>query len=184
MSRTHWIIVGVMAAGLVGCVFLGWRYLIQPQQAAYEAKVAEKADAEAKLKEAKERAAQFEKFQAEAENVRRDLEFYTRRLDEPLNREQLQATLDSMVNTFNLRNTTTDFETKPKGSGESTLVKLTFQGDLDHVGRLMDACVGQQHIFLFGDMDLRSQVDSSNDYRNSLAAEVNLEVLAGSPGGK
>jgi hypothetical protein len=186
MRRLHWIVVGALGAGLGAILFLGWRFAIHPLDAAYAAKVDEKAQLEAKLSDAKQRAAQFEKFQAEAENVRRDLEFYSRRLDEPLDREQLYGTLMSILGGLSLRVSKAEVETKqdPKSKGEVHSVNLEFSADLDRLGKLLDACVQQQHIFMPNSIELTRYEDPEGEYRDTMKVKLLMDVYSGARGGK
>ena len=186
MNRMHWILVGALGAGMAAMVVLGWRFAIHPMDEAYDAKVAEKATLDSKLSEDKERAAQFEKFQAEAENVRRDLEFYSRRLDEPLDREQLYGTLQSLAGGLSLRVTKFEVESKanPKGGGELQSINLEFEGDLERLGRLLDACVSQQHIFLPNSVELTRLDDPDGQFRNTVKVKLMMDVLSGARGAK
>ena len=179
MNRMHWIAVGALGAGLVALLVLGWRFAIHPLDLAYAAKLDEKTQLEAKLADAKQRAAQFEKFQAEAENVRRDLEFYSRRLDEPLDAVELYGTLQALVDARSLRVSNLDVTTKADKVGERHSVELDFSADLERLGRFLDDCVGQQHIFLPNSVDITRFEDPGGMFRDTIQVKLMMDVLSG-----
>jgi Tfp pilus assembly protein PilO len=185
MSRLHWVVVGALGAGLVALFVLGWRFAIHPLEMDREAKIAEKGNLEAKLKEAKDRAAQYEKFQAEAENVRRDLEFYSRRLDEPMDREQVYGTLESLIGSQSIRLTKGEVETKvnPKG-GELHSVTLEMDCDLERLGRMLNDCVSQQHLFVINTLEMTRFDDLAQDYRDTIKVKLAMDVISGARGPK
>jgi len=179
MNRMHWAVVGGTALGLVAGLFMGWRFLIKPLEVKRQEKLADKAQLEDKLKETKQRAAQYEKFQAEAENVRRDLEFYSRRLDDPLSKEQLYAEVASLVKSLNLKNPGYGIEDKPDPKMAKQEVTLTYSGDLDQTGQLLNACVSQPNIVMPLSLELVRNEDANGIFRESLGAKFVFAVLSG-----
>jgi hypothetical protein len=187
MNRLHWIVVGALGLGLGALLFTGWRFAIHPMDEAYAAKVDEKAQLESKLSDAKLRAAQYEKFQAEAENVRRDLEFYSRRLDEPLDTEELYGTLMAIMDSLQMRRTQgAEIETKvdAKTGHEVHTVTMEFYSDLDRLGRLLNNCITQQHIFLPSTLELTRYEDPDGQFRDTIKVKLVMDVLSGARGGK
>lgn len=189
MNRMHWIAVGGLIGGLVLIAFGGWQFLLRPLGAAYESKVAEKIAAEEKLKETKSRAAQFEKFQAEAENVRRDLEFYNRRLAAQMPATELYAMVDELGHSLNLKDYT--YEVKPrekaKNAGadmDETGLKLRFKADLEQTGRLLNACLAQTRILVPDAIVLDRQNDPNGRFDDTLSAIFDLRVFTSSQAAK
>jgi Tfp pilus assembly protein PilO len=189
MNRMHWIAVGGLIGGLVLLGFGGWQFLLRPLGAAYEAKVAEKAVAEEKLKDTKSKAAQFERFQAEAENVRRDLDFYSRRLDSQLSSAELYTLVDSLGHSLNLENWSYEFKIRDKAKGagadlDETYVKVKFKADLDQTGRLLNACLNQARIVVPDFMVLERTDDPSGTYHETLNGTIEMRVFTSTSGAK
>jgi hypothetical protein len=184
----HWIAVGSLAAGLILVVVLGWQFMVKPLGADYDAKVAQKADLESQLATTKQRAAQFEKFKAQAENVRRDLDFYSRRLDPDLPTDELYTMVDGLGHSLNFNNWS--FETKkrektklPGVSLDEVEVKARFSSDFESVGKLLNLCVGQVRLLVPDSLTLTRVDDPSGVYRETLKAEVVVKVLVSPEGG-
>jgi Tfp pilus assembly protein PilO len=184
MNRMHWAVIGGLAAGLVAVLFLGWHFKIQQLERDRDAALATKAALEDKLQETKQRAAQFEKFQAEAENVRRDLEFFSRRLDDPLDKEQLYAEIGGLVQTLNLKQVVLAVADKSDTTKSKQEVTLNYFGDLDRTGQLLNDCVSQANIVLPVSIELTRQDDSTGAYRESMAVKFVFDVLSGLKGAK
>jgi hypothetical protein len=184
----HWIAVGSLAAGLILVLVLGWQFMIKPLGAEYEAKVAAKADLEAQLATTKQRAAQFEKFKAQAENVRRDLDFYSRRLDQDLPTDELYTMVDGLGHSLNFNNWS--FETKkrdktrlPGVSLDEVEVTARFNSDFEGVGKLLNLCVGQVRLLIPDSLTLTKFEDPRGVFRETLKAEVVIKVLVSPAGG-
>jgi Tfp pilus assembly protein PilO len=184
MNRMHWAVVGGLAAGLVALLFLGWHFKIQDLARQTDDKLAEKQALEDKLQETKQRAAQFEKFQAEAENVRRDLEFYSRRLDDPLEKEQLYAEVLGIVQSLNLKAVTIVVDEKTDAKMAKNEVTLTYNADLDRSGQLLNECVSQPNIVLPVSLELTRLEDANGYYRETLTGKLVFDVLSGLQGAK
>lgn len=189
MNRTHWITVGGLVAGLGLLLGLGWQFALRPQKLAYEQALKEKADLEAKLKEARARAAQFEKFKSEAENVRRDLDFYLRRLDPNLPQSELYSLLDGIGHSFNFP----DWNFSTAERVKSTTAKLDldqvevvakFTSDYETLGQFINLCISQVRLLVPEGLLLTRQVDSEGLYKKTLDAQVTLRVFVSSPKGK
>jgi Tfp pilus assembly protein PilO len=184
MNKMHWAVVGGLAAGFVVFVFLGWHFKIQVLEQQRDDKLAEKQALEQKLEETKERAAQFEKFQAEAENVRRDLEFYSRRLDDPLDKEQLYAEVGGLIQSLNLRTAVDTIEDKSDATKSKQEVTLSYNADLDKTGQLLNACVSQPNIVLPVSLELIRLDDPNGVYRETVGVKFVFDVLSGLKGAK
>lgn len=189
MNRMHWIAVGGLIVGLVLLGFAGWQFLLHPLDIAYEAKLAEKTTAEEKLKETKSRAAQFERFQAEAENVRRDLEFYTRRLDPQFPASELYSLVGSLGNSLNLSDWS--YEVKPRDKSKTggsdldeVFVRMKFKADLEQTGRLLNACLGQSRIVVPDTLVLLRVDDPNGFYRETVDAVLEMRVFISSMSAK
>jgi Tfp pilus assembly protein PilO len=181
MNRLHWIAVGGLALGLGLVGFAGWRFLLTPLAAERAAKLAEKEAAVAKLQEAKRRANQFEKFKAEAENVRRDLDYYTRRLDPSLPVTEVFNQLEELGNSFNFLEWSFDVKarakTKTKGLDlDDVLVKASFKADYDRLGQFLNAAANRRRLFVAEAINIQRLIDADGVYRNTLKADLDLRV--------
>jgi len=182
VNRMHWIAVGGLVGGLVLVLGLGWQFLVRPLSAEYDAKVAQKADLESQLATTKQRAAQFEKFKAEAENVRRDLDFYSRRLDPDLPAAELYTLVDGLGHALNF--STWSFEPQPRGKTklpglnlDEVEVKAKFTTDFERLGKLFNLCVSQVRLIVPNTFILKRAVDSNGAYHDTLTAELVFKVL-------
>jgi Tfp pilus assembly protein PilO len=184
MNRMHWAVVGGLAAGLVAVLFAVWHFNIQDLERQRDEKLTEKQALEDKLQETKQRAAQYEKFQAEAENVRRDLEFYSRRLDDPLDKEQLYAEVTGIIQSLNLMTATFVVEEKTDPKMVKNEVTLNYNGDLDQTGQLLNKCVSQSNIVMPVSLELTRVDDVTGYYRESLVAKYIFDVLSGQKAAK
>jgi Tfp pilus assembly protein PilO len=189
MNRMHWIAVGALIGGLGLIGFAGWQFLLRPLGAAYDAKVAEKATAEEKLKDTKSKAAQYERFQAEAENVRRDLDFYNRRLDAQMPLAELYSLIETLINSLNLKEASAEFKLRGKAIGagadlDETGIKIKFKADLEQTGAFLNACLSQSRIIVPDFMVLERLDDPAGAYHETLSAVVDLRVFTSTTGAK
>src|SRR5687768_11928155 len=92
------VVIGVFAAAFLALGWLGWAFMVQPVRRSIDEKRAELEGAQAKLKDAQAKAAQHDKFQALAENIKRDLNFVTRRVDPIMPASELYRTLSMLGN--------------------------------------------------------------------------------------
>lgn len=182
MTRMHWIAVGGLAGGLVLLLVLGWQFLLKPLGVDYDAKVAQRVQLEEQLKTTKQRAMQFEKFKAQAENVRRDLDFYTRRLDSDLPASELYTLVDGMGHSLGLSewafSTKDRIKTKTAGLNlDEVEVTAKFNSDFDHLGRFINACVSQTRMLVPEGLKLLRKTDTNGVYADTLSAEVTFKVF-------
>jgi Tfp pilus assembly protein PilO len=182
VNKMHWIAVGGLAGGLILVLVLGWQFLLKPLGLAYEAKAAEKEALEEQLATTKQRAAQFEKFKAQAENVRRDLDFYSRRLDPDLSASELYTLVDGLGHSFNFTNWSFEASKRAKSkmpgvSLDEVEVKARFLTDFEHLGKLLNLCVSQVRIFVPDSFTLTRNNDPSGVFRDTLQAELTLKLL-------
>lgn len=182
MSRMHWIAVGGLAGGLVLILGLGWQFLLRPLGAAYEAKVAEHAALEKQLEHTKKQAAQFEKFKAQAENVRRDLDFYSRRLDPDMPATELYSLVDGLGNSFNFANWS--FEAKPREKTKVTGLNLDevevtarFEGDFERLGRFLNLSVSQVRLLVPDTFRLTRITDAAGLYAQTVMVELVIKIF-------
>jgi Tfp pilus assembly protein PilO len=178
----HWIAVGGLAGGLVLIIGLGWQFLLRPLGAAYEAKLAEHATLEKQLEHTKKQAAQFEKFKAQAENVRRDLDFYSRRLDPDLPAAELYSLIDGLGNSFNFGSWT--FEAKPREKTklaglnlDEVEVTTRFEADFERLGRFLNLSVSQVRLLVPETMRLVRITDAAGLYAQTVTVELVTKVL-------
>ncbi len=191
MNRLHWITVGGLGLGLVLLLAGSYRLLIHPLAAAYDDKVAEKKAAEDKLADTQLKAAQLEKFRAEAENVRRDLDFYSRRLDDPLNYFQTDTLVRSLADEYNLAGWSEVIESvgstthNMADSAAGYKVTVKYKADLDHTGRFLNSCVQQARIIVPKTLSLkRLSDDQDGAYHNTVDVTLVPEIKNGAGGKK
>jgi Tfp pilus assembly protein PilO len=178
----HWIAVGGLAGGLVLVLVLGWQFLLRPLGAEFDAKMAQKSDLESQLETTKQRAAQFEKFKAEAENVRRDLDFFSRRLDPDLPAAELYTLVDGLGHALNF--STWTFEAKPRTRTklpgltlDEVEVKATFNTDFERLGKILNLGVSQVRLIVPDSFILTGLNDKDTSYRETMNAILVLKVL-------
>jgi Tfp pilus assembly protein PilO len=185
VNRVHWIVVGGMAAGLAGLVFAGWQFFVHPLSAEYTDAVAKKEDLEQQLQTAKETAAQFDKFKAQAENMRRDLEFYSSRTDDLLNRNEVYQLVYGVGNALNLRDWTVDVKEPVAAPGSSggdmsvCKVEVRFKADYEHLGRLLNGCLGQKRLIVPDTVTIRNLDDPTGVFTDTVDVVLDLSVYGG-----
>jgi Tfp pilus assembly protein PilO len=184
----HWIAVGGLVGGLVLILVLGWQFLLRPLGTEYDAKLAQKTDLEGQLATTKQRAAQFEKFKAEAENVRRDLDFFSRRLDPDLPAAELYTLVDGLGHALNF--SLWKFEAKPRARTklpgltlDEVEVKASFNSDFERLGKILNLGVNQVRLIVPDSFVLTSLNDKDATYRETFSADLFLKVLVSPPEG-
>jgi hypothetical protein len=178
MNRTYWIVIGGLIAGLGIAAFGGWRLLVYPQTVDYAAAVAQKADLDQQLQTARDTAAQFPKFKAQAEALSRNLEFYNSRTNVPLNDVTATQMLTDLGNQMGLSKLTVSIQ-KSTPSAPGTLgmydMSLTFLSDYEQLGKFMNACVRQRALMIPNTCAMDALDDPNGMFGNTLS--VNLIVL-------
>lgn len=178
MSRNYWIVIGGLIAGLAVAAFGGWRLLVYPQTVDYAAAVAQKADLDQQLQTARDTAAQFPKFKAQAEALSRNLEFYNSRTNVPLNDVTATQMLTDLGNRAGLGKLTVSIKSST-ASVPGTLgmydMNMTFVSDFDQLGKFMNACVRQRAIMIPNSLEMDALDDPFGMYGNTLS--VDLVVL-------
>jgi hypothetical protein len=187
VNRTHWIVVGGLAAGLAVATFLGWRLVVNPLAAEYADELVVQQDLQKKLQVARDTAAQFDKFKAQAENVRRDLDFYSSRVDEPMGAVEAAQLMDSLGNAENLKDWIADV--KPAGAPGvgaigSVSVELKFKSDFDHLGRFLNGCLTQKRLLVPESMVLKRLEDPSGIFSDTVDVDLFVTVYGGKQKGK
>jgi Tfp pilus assembly protein PilO len=188
VSRKHWITVGGLAAGLVLLTFLGWRFFVRPLADDVAAAVDQKQALTKQLQTARDTAAQFAKFKAQASAMDRELDFYESRMDGDLDTASVLGLMDDLGRPLDLQewNVTAKQQSAPgRGSRASALgsyeVTVSFQSDFESVGRFLNACVGQRRIIVPEGISLRSYTDPNGLYDDTLSATITLAVYGGKP---
>ncbi len=182
MKRLHWIVVGGMAAGLLLLLGLGWHFVLRPIGAEHAAKLVELADLQSQLETTKKRAAQFEKFKAEAENVRRDLDFYIRRLDPDLSSAELYTLVNGIGNSFNLKGWSFSSQprAKTKTSGlnlDEVEVRAKFESDFERLGLLLNLMVSQVRPLVPETLLVNRVPDSAGLFLDTLNVDLVFKVF-------
>jgi len=186
MNRTHWIIVGALAGGVVAMLGAGWQFLVHPISADIAAQVSAKADIEAKLQTARDTAAQFDKFRAQAENMRRDLDFYSSRMDANLTTIEVGQMLDTIAHELDLKDWTADVK-PPSSAGANGVeigackVEVRFKSDYEHIGRFLNGCLDQVRLVVPDNVSLH---DAAGVYFDTVDVDLNLTVWGGKGKGK
>lgn len=182
MNRLHWIAVGGLVGGLLLVLGLGWQFLLRPLGAEHAAKVAEHEQLVKQLAHTKAQAAQFEKFKAQAENVRRDLDFYSRRLDPDLPASELYTLVDGLGHSLNLGTWTFEAKVRAKTKVPSlTLdeveVRAKFTADFDRLGQLVNSMVSQTRLLVPESFTLTRYADASGSFTDTLNADLIFKVF-------
>ncbi len=112
MKRQHYIVVGAFAVGFCLMVWLGWFFVASPLNIQIDEKVTLREEKKVKLATTLTKATQYDKFQAQAENFKRDLQFINRRLDPQFSYNEMTRIFSSLANTGGLSNFS--FEFKPR----------------------------------------------------------------------
>lgn len=147
MNRKHMIVLGsfVIAFGVVS--FMGWKLLIQPVDKKIKAKRAEVDEVDKKLKDAKSKAAQYDKFKAQAENIRRDLTLISQRLDSDFSLREVNRMASRFYAGSNLKveSVLLGKREKSKEPGfanlDNALFVITFKGGFHEIGEYFNAAV-------------------------------------------
>jgi hypothetical protein len=178
VSRNYWIVIGGLIAGLGVAAFGGWRLMVYPQTVDYAAAVAQKADLDQQLQTARDTAAQFPKFKAQAEALSRNLEFYNSRTNVPLNDVTATQMLTDLGNQMGLSKLVVSIiKSTPSAPGTLGMydMNMTFYSDYEQLGKFMNACVKQRAIMVPNGVLMDAQDDPSGLYGNTL--NVALVVL-------
>jgi Tfp pilus assembly protein PilO len=153
MNRRHLIIIGVFAGAFLALGYLGWALLIKPVDAKIVAKAAERDAAQQQLTDAKSQAAQYDKFRAQAENVRRDLGLISQRLDADLSQREESRIIDRIMTGAGTRawKITTMVDRAPsKIPGFTTLdqipITYEFDGGYHELGEIFNRIVSNARI--------------------------------------
>jgi Tfp pilus assembly protein PilO len=181
LKREHLALLGCLVAlGVVG--YLSWAFLLNPLKARVTSARSNLAVERAKLEDAKAKAAQYEKFQAEAENVRRGLQFLNSRLDASLTYEEEMELFDGLSKGRGLRNYTVKLG-KPAASKEGTglsevPVTVKFDGSYHDLGEFLNQALSQRRLLVPQNFHLVSK--DATGRTPSLTSSIDLVVLLAS----
>ncbi|HTB21673.1 MAG TPA: type 4a pilus biogenesis protein PilO [bacterium] len=180
MNQKYWIVIGGLALGLALLTFAGWRFLVHPLSADYAAAVAQKAVIDAQLQTARDTAAQFSKFRAQEEDMRRDLEFYSSRTDGRLNAVEVSQMLTTLGKGLGLGNWLITVAKQPSigGIGQYA-VQLSFKSDFERLGGFLNACVSQRRIIVPTGITINSVDDPNGVYNDTMTVSLNMTVYGG-----
>jgi Tfp pilus assembly protein PilO len=177
------MVVGGLVAGLALVLFAGWRFLVYPQSVDYAAAVAQKQALAQQLQTARDTAAQFQKFKAQAEVMRRNLEFYNSRTDRPLNDVMVMQMFSDLGNQLGLGGWSVSVKDMPASTVAPGIavysVETKFNSDFDHLGRFMNACVDQRTIVVPSSVILKSVDDPIGLYNDTMTVDLTLLVYGG-----
>lgn len=182
MNKKQGIVIGVFAATFVALSYLGWAFLAQPVAREIEAKQAELTAAQAKLAEAQSKAAQHDKFQALAENIKRDLSLVTQRVDPRLSNTDLYKMVSSLGNRLGLPDYSYEdkFRKPTKEAGlagmDEILVSLKFKCDYHHVGALVNAALSQERMVVPDKINLKGNILQSKG-KPTVEGEMDLRIF-------
>jgi Tfp pilus assembly protein PilO len=154
VNRKHMIVVGSFAAAFAAVAYLGWALLIQPVNKKIAAKLAEKDDVSKKLETAKRQAAQYDKFRAQAENIRRDLNLISRRLDADLSMREMNRLNSRFLSYSGLAVDKVSAEKRERskeaafGGLDAVPFTITFKGGYHQVGNFINAMLAGQRLLV------------------------------------
>jgi len=128
-------------------------------------------------------AAQFGKFKAQAENMHRDLDFYSSRTDGSLSQLDVTQIITELGNQMGLRDLTVKVTELPAAGATVDMNKydvvVDFHSDFEHVGKFINTCVNQRRIMVPGSVTLNALDDPNGLYFDTVSAEVDLTVYGG-----
>jgi Tfp pilus assembly protein PilO len=181
VTRNHWIVVGAFAAAFAAVSYLGWALLIKPVEKRIEEKLATRDDVQKKLIDAKTKAAQFDKFRAQAENIRRDLNLISQRLapDFPVRESnRMQARLVSESSLI-VSAVTVEKRAQSKEAGFSNLdavpITIPFNGGFHEVGNFLNSVISGQRMIVPNAITL-GQVTDPTLVRATVNGTINLTL--------
>jgi Tfp pilus assembly protein PilO len=156
------------AAGLAVLLgYLSWAFLFSPLKVQVAAEKAALEQDKATLEEAKQKKMQYEKFLAEAENVRRGLDFVTSRLDPKMDSDESSRTFmrvwrSQRLFTNEVRVEKAVVSKDYPGFNES---KATLKMDCDYhaLGDFLNAVNSQRRMMILTDMHLTSKDPMGHD---------------------
>src|SRR5260221_12036198 len=178
--------MGVFAALFAALGYLGWAILVQPVQAKITARSGDLKVAKDKLAEAQFKAAQHDKFQALAENIRRDLVFISGRVDPVLPTQDLYKLLSSMGNRFGLPGYFFEVKAraKSKDAGMGTMdeypIKVKFKSGFHHVGLFLAWAISQDRLFV-PDRFVLAAAPPLGDNAPILTADIDMRIFLEPP---
>jgi Tfp pilus assembly protein PilO len=168
-----------LLAGVALMLFAGWRVLVHPQALEYATELAKKQDLQQQLQTARDTAAQFGKFKAQAENMRRDLDFYSSRTDINLNKIAVSEMVNSLAHQMGLEELKIDVQEVANPELGEYNAHVSFKSDFDHLGKFYNACVSQRCIMVPDSVSLNSVDDPSGLYFDTLSVDLSLLVYGG-----
>jgi Tfp pilus assembly protein PilO len=181
VKRRQIIVFAVLAVGLAVFGFLGWYFLVWPVSQKISAAQEERNATQEKLESAKQKALQHEKFQVEAENIRKNLAFVRNRLKGTKHTTDVYRIFSSLAGTYALK----DFEMKcdarglAKGKGLSNLdeipVLLKFKSGYHHIGHLINSAA-EQNVIIIPD-ELKLNTSDLTGRLPALSAEIKVKVI-------
>jgi Tfp pilus assembly protein PilO len=186
VKRNQIIILASFAAGLALLCFLSWQFLFQTvrkemidQRSQLEAAIKE-------LEEAKSKAAQHEKFMAEAENVRRGVNFVTARLDPHLPFSEIVGMFLKIGNELNVKQLSIIWDINTKiviskdEAGLSSIdVKINFISDYNTLGQYINMVNSQKRIVNLTDIKLESNDPTGR--KGALKATLTFRLFLRTP---
>jgi Tfp pilus assembly protein PilO len=174
--------MGVFALLFAALSYLGWALVVKPVNVKIEERSKDLEDAKKKLSEAQIKAAQHDKFQALAENVRRDLVFISSRVDPVLGKSELYRIFSLMGNHLALPNYTfiPKERTGSKDAGIQTMeeipVEVTFVGGYHDVGQFLSWAISQDRMVIPDRLNL-TQMTPQGDGLPSISADIFMRVV-------
>jgi|GEM_PF-3579190 Tfp pilus assembly protein PilO len=181
------IIVLAAAAGLAALLgYLSWAFLFQPLKAQVSSEKEALEQDKATLEEAKQKKMQYDKFLAEAENVRRGLDFVTSRLDPKMDYDESQRTFMRIGQGAKIFHGQIKTE-KPAvskdypGFNES---RATISMDCDYhaLGEFLNAVNSQRRMMVLTDMHLSGKDPMGHDA--TVHSELVVKSYSAADGGK
>lgn len=182
MKKRQWIVVGALAVGFVVLAWLGWAFLLSGVKKGIRAAEDERTQLEEQLKAAKAKKAQYEKFQAQAENVRRAHLFLTQRLDPQVRVMDFYRQLNALGTRLGL--TQFRFESNdtkrvlsklPGVTGlDEQLFNFNFRGRYNHVGEFINGANSMDRLMVAERVTLSPVIDSRA--RDTVEAKIEMKL--------
>jgi len=181
------IIVMAAAAGLAALLgYLSWAFLFQPLKFQVNTEREALEQDKATLEEAKQKKMQYDKFLAEAENVRRGLDFVTSRLDPKMDFDENQRTFmrigqGSKVFKGEIKTEKAGVSKDYPGFNEA---RATIKWDSDYhaLGEFLNEVNSQRRMMVLTDMHLSSKDATGHDA--TVHSELVVKSYSAADGGK
>lgn len=176
LKQEHLVLLG-MALILALAAYGGYALLLQPMDKKIKSATKTLTEEKERLEDAKAKAAQYEKFLAEAENVRRGLQFLNSRLDPRLGYQEEMDLFFGLVTSFKgyeVKNSKP--EPSKEGVGLNQIpITVKFESNYHDTGRFLTQAISQTRLIYPKGFHLAAK--DNTGHTTSLTASLDFWVL-------